>query len=170
MQTQRSRKVISLWWCDEGKWKQKLFTYSTGKRPRVRLCLDILFLFYPKFRLQTHWGLSHSFMPAIRSGGPGRRRQSHHNELLWAVVWPYGLVASSASHPPPPPSTVHHTPLTPPWACGGAGGVSAGSWQVVSFQVSGVARRVCRATVSLAGNAAWNAWMVLALCNCGLWP
>lgn len=75
---------------------------------------------HPKFCLKTQWGLSHSFVPAVRSGGLGRRRQSHHNELLWAVVWPYGLLASSPSHPPPPPSTVHHTPLTPQRACGGA--------------------------------------------------
>lgn len=107
-QTQRSRKVITLWWRDEGKWKQKLFTHFTGKT-KVRLRRDILALFYTKFCLQTHWGLSHSFVPSCTKAG-ARDRDASPTTMscfgLWSGLmgcWP----ALSRSLPLPLYSSSH---------------------------------------------------------------
>lgn len=68
-----------------------------------------------------------------------------------------------------PPNTVYPTPLTAQWACEGGHCGGLGSYLEVPDRWSWVGRP----TVSLAGNAVWDAWMVLAgliscaLSNCG---
>lgn len=169
MQAQQSRKLINVWRRDEGKWKQtERLEYSTGKRKRVCLCLDIPSLFYQKFCLQTHWGLSYSFAQGRTKRGPGTETPVPPQ---WAALgcglalWAAGQLSLTTF----PPNTVYPTPLTPQWAWEGGLSGGPGSYLEVPDRWSWVGKP----TVSLAGNAAWDAWMVLAgliscaLSNCG---
>lgn len=113
----------------EMKTDKKAWRLYRGKKKKVCLCLDIPSLFYQKFCLHTHWGLSYSFVQGHVKRGPGTETPVPPQ---WAALgcglalWAAGQLSLTA-----PSNTVHPTPLTLSESGRGAQ-LPWGSWQVVS--------------------------------------